>query len=400
MSGFIATQPDPPAFDGLRVAVVHDWFQGYHGSERVVEAIADGVFASAACVDIFTFSAADAVIPPRLAARIVKRSRLAGLPGLRQRGHSPGRWRVLLPLMPRYFRQLDLSGYDIVVASSHSCALHARPGPGAAHVCYSHTPMRYAWLSDVDGRRLAGIQGRALGALSGWLRRIDHQAAQRIDSFVANSSAVAERIRMFYGRDAVVIFPPVDIDDFPVSGTRDRDRFLWAHRMVAYKRPLEVMEAFRGSQLRLTMIGVGPLLDEVRARRPSNVDVHGWLDRAAFTAEYARAGAFIHIGEEDFGITMVEALAAGLPVIALDRGGARDIVRDGIDGVLIDAPTSGCLGEAIAVVRARAWDQTALRERAEHFSRDRFVARFADHVADVRAGTSQGDGGLRSGREG
>lgn len=383
VSGPAGQSPHPRMFAGRRVAIVHDWFQGYHGSERVVEAMTEGVFASAECVDIFTFFAADDVIPPSLADRIVMRSRLARLPGVRQHGHAPGRWRTLLPLMPRYFRTLDLADYDIVVASSHSCAMHARPRPGATHVCYSYTPMRYAWLTDVDGRRAEGIQGRALDALTARLRRGDYDAAQRVGSFVTLSSAVAERIRAFYGREATVIHPPVDIEDFVRAGRRDRDRFLWAHRMVAYKRPLEVLEAFRGLDLRLTMIGIGPVADEVIARRPPNVDVHGWLDRASFAGEYARASAFIHVGEEDFGITMVEALAAGIPVIALNRGGARDIVRDGIDGVLIDAPTTADLRAAIAAVRAREWDPSALRRRAETFSRDRFVDRFRQHVASL-----------------
>src|SRR4051812_11560818 len=172
-------------FSGLRVAIVHDWFQGFHGSERVVAAMADDVFAEADAVDVYTFSSADEVIPPELAARIVKRAPLAGLPGIRQRGHAPGHWRWLLPAMPHYFRSLDLSGYDVVVASSHACAIQARARPGAAHVCFSHTPMRYAWLADVERGRVGGAKGTALRALSGRLRRSDYAAAQRVGSFVA-----------------------------------------------------------------------------------------------------------------------------------------------------------------------------------------------------------------------
>lgn len=368
---------------GLRVAIVHDWFQGFHGAERVVEAMAEDVFASAEAVDIYTFSAADEVIPPHLARRIVRRSRLSRLPGLRQRGHDPGRWRALLPLMPRYFRGLDLSAYDVVVASSHSCAIHARPAPSAVHVCYSYTPMRYVWLADVEHGRAAGLQGRVLDALSGRLRRMDHEAAQRVGSFVTLSDAVAERIRRFYGRESAVVHPPVDVHDF--EGVRDREpgRFLWAHRMVPYKHPLVVAAAFDGLEERLTMIGVGSLHDRVAATAPPNVEVLGWLERPAFVRQLARASGFIHIAEEDFGISMVEALAAGVPVIALRRGGALDIVRDGVDGVLVDEPTPEALREAIRRIGEREWDPAALRDRASAFSRERFVERFAAHVAGL-----------------
>src|SRR3954469_12069618 len=378
-----STAPGAEPFSGLRVAIAHDWFQGFHGSERVVAAMAEDVFASADAVDIHTFSAADEVIPPELSSRIVSRSRLSRLPGLRQRGHASGRWRGLLPVMPRYFRRLDLASYDIVVASSHSCAIQVRPRPGAVHVCYSYTPMRYAWLGDVDGDRARGAQAWALRGLSGWLRRIDYAAAQRVGSFVTLSSAVAERIRRCYGRDAAVIHPPVDVHDFERRGGAGRDGFLWAHRMVPYKRPLEVAAAFEGIDERLTMVGVGPLHDAVAERAPDNVAVHGWLDRGRFAELFARARAFIHIGEEDFGITMVEALAAGMPVIALRRGGARDIVRDGVDGVLIDEPTPSALRAAVRQVGERDWDPRALRERAETFSRERFVERFGQHVAGL-----------------
>lgn len=370
-------------FSGLRVAIVHDWFQGFHGSERVVEAMAEGAFASAETVDIYTFSAADEVIPPHLGRRIVQRSRLSAIPGLRQRGHDPGRWRAFLPLMPRYFRRLDLSSYDVVVSSSHSCAIHARPAPRAVHVCYSYTPMRYAWLGDVEQGRAPGLQGRALGALSGWLRRSDYAAAQRVGSFVTLSTAVAERIERFYGRKAAVIHAPVDVDDFAVAADREPARFLWAHRMVPYKHPLEVAAAFAGLEERLTMIGVGPLHARVAATAPPNVEVHGWLERPAYVEHFGRASAFIHIAEEDFGISMVEALAAGIPVIALRRGGALDIVRDGVDGILVDAPTPEELRAAIRRVREQEWDPALLRARAQAFSRERFVDRFAAHVAGL-----------------
>jgi glycosyltransferase involved in cell wall biosynthesis len=360
---------------------VHDWFQGYHGSERVVEVLADDVLAEASRVDVLTFHAERELLPPRLAARIVRESRPSRLPGLRQVGHDPGRWRYLLPYMPHYFRSLDLSEYALVVISSHACAINASPTPGTPCVCYCHTPMRYAWLIDTERGRLSGARGAVLRLLSGWLRRKDRAAAQRPDLIVANSTAVAERIHRFYGREAVRVNPPVEVGELAAAGGGERRRFLWVGRLVPYKRPLLVAEAFRDLPHELTMVGIGPQEAELRERLPANVELRGWVGREELVRLYGEAAGFLHVGEEDFGITMVEALAAGAPVIALDAGGARDIVRDGVDGVLLAEPTAASLRAAVERVAAKDWDRDALSKRAAEFSRERFVAAMRDQIA-------------------
>lgn len=366
---------------GRPVAIVHDWFQGYHGSERVVEALASDVLAEAGRVDVFTFQAARELLPPDLAARIVGESRLAQLPGMRQVGHDPGRWRYLLPYMPHYFRSLDLGGYALVVVSSHSCAINAEPPPGTPCVCYSHTPMRYAWLADTERGRLGGVRGAVLRALSGRLRKRDRAAAQRPDRLIANSSAVQDRIRRFYGREADVVHPPVEVEELRPRSHEGRERFLWVGRLVPYKRPLLVAESFRGLPQQLTMVGIGPQEAELRAQLPENVELRGWISREELVALYRRAQGFIHVGEEDFGISMVEALAAGAPVIALDAGGARDIVRDGSDGFLLSEPTVESLRDAVARLAAAEWDREALVARAGEFSRARFDERMRELLA-------------------
>jgi glycosyltransferase involved in cell wall biosynthesis len=368
---------------GRPVAIVHDWFQGFHGSERVVEALADDVLAEAGRVDVFTFSAARELLPARLAARIVRESKPSRLPGLRQVGHDPGRWRYLLPYMPHYFRSLDFSDYDLVVVSSHACAINANPPPGTPCVCYCHTPMRYAWLADTERGRLGGARGAGLRSLSGWLRRGDRAAAQRPDLLVANSTAVRERIRRFYDRDAAVVHPPVEVEELRPVSESARDRFLWVGRLVPYKRPLEVAEAFRGLPQRLTMVGIGPQEEELRAQLPDNVELRGWISREELRKLYAEAAGFIHVGEEDFGITMVEALAAGAPVIALNAGGARDIVRDGIDGVLVAEPDVDSLRSAVERVAATDWDRQALTARAGEFSRADFTEKMRQLLAET-----------------
>lgn len=386
---------------GRPVAVVHDWFQGFHGSERVVEAIAEDVLAEAGRVDIFTFHAARELLPERLAGRIVGESRLAALPGMRQVGHDPGRWRYLLPYMPRWFRSLKLDGYDLVVVSSHACAVNAAPPAGIPCVLYSHTPMRYAWLADTERGRLSGARGAALRLLSGRLRRRDREAARRPDRLLANSSAVRERIRRFYGREAEVVHPPVELEELRAAarGEAERRRFLWVGRLVPYKRPLEVAEAFRGQPHELTMVGIGPQEAELRARLPENVELRGWIEREELLRLYGEAAGFLHVGEEDFGITMVEALAAGAPVIALNAGGARDIVRDGSDGVLVAEPTVAAVRAAVERVAARRWDREALAARAAEFSRARFVERMRALLAQTMGGAG-GEAARRAGARG
>lgn len=374
---------DPAPWAGRPVAIVHDWFQGYHGSERVVEALADDVLAEAGRVDVVTFHAARELLPPRLAARIVRESRPSRLPGLRQVGHDPGRWRYLLPYMPHYFRSLDFSEYDLVVVSSHACAINADPPPGTPCVCYCHTPMRYAWLADAERGRLDGVRGRVLSALSGWLRKQDRVAAQRPDLLVANSTAVRERIRRFYDRDAAVVHPPVEVDELRAGSEGPRGSFLWVGRLVPYKQPLVVAEAFRGLPQRLTMVGIGPQEEELRERLPPNVELRGWISREELSRLYAQAAGFLHVGEEDFGITMVEALAAGAPVIALNAGGARDIVRDGVDGVLVADPRVDSLRAAVERVDAAEWDRGALAERAASFSRRDFTEKMRKLIAET-----------------
>lgn len=356
-------------------AIAHDWFQGMHGAERVVDVLRRGLFGEARDVDIFTFTAAQGVVPAELSDRIVRESRLARLPGLRQEGLETGRWRYLLPYMPRYFSSLDLDRYDVVISSSHACAVNVRPREDALNACYCHTPMRYAWLPETDVGSESAVSRAGLRVLRGRLRRIDLAASRRPHAYAANSTTVRDRIRAFYGRDATVIHPPVEVADFDPGLEKEPGHFLWVHRLVPYKHPELVAEAFRDLPYRLTMVGVGPLERRLRRNLPPNVELRGWVAREELALLYARASGFIHVGEEDFGITMVEALAAGTPVVALAAGGATDIVRDGIDGVLIAAAELDALREAISVVAESDWDPRELRARALEFSSERFLER-------------------------
>ena len=366
-----------------RTAIVHDWFQGYHGSERVVDVMREGLFDSGHVPDILTFYAALDLLPPQLAARIIHQSRLAQLPFLRQSTHGPGKWRYLFPLMPLYFRRLRLDGYRLVISSSHSFAFYVRPPEGTKHVCYCHTPMYYAWMPRSEGDPSRGLPGRLLDASSGTLRRVDRAAAQHPDYFVANSETVRRRIEAFYGREATVIHPPVDVNDFEPTAEKEPGTFLWVQRLVPHKRPELVVEAFRGLPYRLTMVGVGMLEGSIRKSLPPNVELLPWLSRSELAERFARASAFIHVGEEDFGISMVEALASGTPVIALRAGGALDIVRDELDGLLIAHPDVTELRRAVHDAARRNWEPNALAERARLFSRESFLRRFRAYLAEI-----------------
>jgi glycosyltransferase involved in cell wall biosynthesis len=361
----------------MRTALVHDWFQGFHGAERTVAAMFDAFERDP---EVFTFHAEPELLPPRVARAIVKESRLAGLPGVRQHGHRPGRWRWLLPYMPYYFEHLDLDGYELVVSSSHACAAGVKLPEETLHFCYCHTPMRYVWMPEAERNRVGGIKGLALAALRGRLRDWDRRASARPDLYLANSTAVMDRIKRFYGRDSVLVPPPVAVADFPLDVPRDPAHFLWVHRLVPYKRPLEVAEAFRElPELRLTMVGVGPLEAQLRSSLPSNVELLGWVPRERLAELFAGAAGFIHVGEEDFGISMVEALAAGAPVLAADAGGARDIVRPEREGMLIGDPADPAnIRAGVRELVRRDWDADALRESAQRFSEERFRARLAE----------------------
>jgi len=354
---------------------VHDWFQGYHGAERTVEAIRSGLFSPPNAPDVFTFHAARELLPQALAKSIARESRLARLPGIRQRGDDPGRWRYLVPLMPGYFQRLPLEPYDLVIATSHAFAVQARPRPGAAFLCYCFTPLRYAWLPEMD-RRMPGPMRRHL-------RRLDLAASQRPDAYIAISGAVRDRIRRFYGRQADVIHPPVDVDDFSPAREKDPARFLWVHRFVSYKRPEVVVEAFRGLPYRLTMVGVGPLAAGLERDLPPNVEILPWLSRMQLAHRFEEASGFLHIAEEDFGISMVEALAAGTPVVALAAGGALDIIRDEVDGILVDRPEVEQVRDAVRRLASREWDRDALAARAQEFSRLEFVERLGARVTEL-----------------
>jgi hypothetical protein len=366
-----------------RIAVVHEWLLDYAGSERVLREILEVVPGA----DLFVLiDRPDA----ELAAAIPRRARgtsfLQHLP-------RPQQWLpYYVPLMPLAVRGLDVSAYDIVISSSHAAAKGVRTRKDQLHVSYVHTPMRYAWDMREDYLRAwgfdRGLRGWAARALLERLRRWDAGSAEGVDAFIANSTHVAERIGRCYGREAQVLHPPVDAAQFPLRVEKE-DFYLTVSRLEPYKRVDVLVEAFhRMPGRRLVVVGAGSELERLRAAAPPNVELRGRLPTAEVVLCMQRARAFLFAGIEDFGIVMAEAQACGTPLIALSRGGARDIVRPQ-SGVTFDEQTGDALAAAVQAFEARAFSPEACRQNALRFDRARFRTRFAQllrqHETSYRA---------------
>jgi glycosyltransferase involved in cell wall biosynthesis len=377
----------------VKAAIVHDWLTGYAGSERVLEQIL------AVLPDASLYAVLDRMPEKErafLGGRPVQTSLLDRVPGI-------GRFhRAMLPLMPFAVEQLDVSAHDVVVSSSHAVAKGVLTGPDQLHVCYCHTPLRYAW--DLQHQYLAqsglgfGPRGLLTRMLLHRLRTWDVVSANRVDRFVANSHFVARRIAKTYRREAEVIHPPVDVDAFTPDGERD-DYYVTASRFVPYKCIDVIVEAFRAMpNRRLVVIGDGPDAARIRARAGANVTLLGHRPFAELREHFRRARAFVFCAAEDFGITPIEAQATGAPVIAFAGGALRETIP-GLDG---EEPCGVHFAEQTpAGVRAgvEAFERNAdritaeaCRRNAERFSVERFRTRFsqfleqaiAEHHAAVR----------------
>jgi glycosyltransferase involved in cell wall biosynthesis len=351
-----------------RVAVVHDWLTIPGGSEQVVLELLE-MFPRA---ELFTSVYDPSPWPPQITERPVHSSFLNRIPGATR--HYP----KLLPLMNRAFRSFDLSSFDLVLSSSHACAKNVRTPAGTLHVCYCHTPMRYAWEeSFLEGEDVGGAVRLLLPPLLAWLRRQDLAAAGGPDVFVANSRHVADRIARFYGRTAEIVNPPVDVDHFLGLPRSPEDFYLTFGRVVPYKRVDLAVAACSRMATGLEVAGDGRALDTVRAAADQHTNFLGNVTAADRDRLLSGARALLFPGEEDFGIVPVEAQAAGVPVIAYGVGGAAESVLDGLTGVLFAEQTVDGLVSAIDRFEALDLDEEAVRENARRFGRERFRAELA-----------------------
>jgi len=369
-----------------RVAIVHDWLTIPGGSENVVLELLE-MFPQA---ELFTSVYDPTPWPSQIKDRDVHASFLSRLPGAAR--HYP----KLLPLMDRAFRAFDLSGFDLVISSNHASAKNVRTAPETLHICYCHTPMRYAWDENfLIGESVAGPARRALPLLLWYLRRQDRKGAASPDLFVANSRHTAARIERHYGRAAEVVNPPVDTEHFLGLEREPADFYLIFGRVVPYKRVDLAVAACASLPRDLKVAGDGRALAAVQAvaegAGAAGIEFLGHVSELERDELLKGARALLFPGEEDFGIVPVEAQAAGVPVIAYGVGGALETVLDGRTGVLFEEQSAAGLAAAIERFEAANLDQRAIRDASQRFGRSRFRREMTDVIeraARARAGQS------------
>jgi glycosyltransferase involved in cell wall biosynthesis len=365
-----------------KVAIVHDWLTGMRGGEKVLEAICE-LYPDAT---MYTIVRVPGSVSPRIERHRIRRSPVQWLP------RSGDLYRNYLPLFPAAVELFDLDGYDLVISSSHCAVKSVIRRPSATHVCYCHSPMRYAWdqFDTYFGPEQVGkVRSRLLRPVLAGLARWDAATAGRVDRFVANSQYVAGRIRRYYNRGSTVVYPPVDTTFYRLSDPawprQSEPSFLVVSALVPYKRVDVALAACRKVGVPLKIVGRGP--EEARLRRLAGPDVEflGWRTDEEIRTLYARTSAVLLPGVEDFGMVPVEAQACGTPVVALGQGGARETVRDGVSGVLVEDASADAFADGLSRVRSIEFDPAAIRESAERFARARFLADFQAAVTDAIA---------------
>jgi len=375
-----------------RVALVHDWLVSMRGGERVLESLCR-LYPRA---HVYTLRYDRRDLSPEITSHEVTASFVDPIARALPLGRAG--FRMLLPLFPAAIESFRLDGYDLVISSSHAVAKGARPAAGALCVSYVHSPMRYVW--EAEGAYRAHVPGGALGRaafalVAGRLRRWDKAVTGRAVALAANSTYTRDRIQRYYGRDSVVIEPPVDTRRFarvadPPNGHGGAPTYLCVSALVPYKRVELAVRAMAGRRGRLVVVGDGADRQRLAGLAPPNVELRGRVDDDELDRLYAACHAVIHPAIDDFGIVPVEALAAGRPVVAFAEGGAADSIRDGEGGAVFAEATPASLAAALDRLEARTFAPAALRALARRFDRDEFERRFAAWVDETRRGREAG----------
>ena len=378
----------------MKTALVHEWLISYAGSERVLGQIA-GLYPDADLYTLLDF------LPDEDRGFILDKHATTSF--IQKLPMAKEKYRNYLVLMPFAIKRFDLSRYDLIITSSHTVAKGVRKYPGQIHICYCHTPMRYIW--DLQNQYLKeaglerGIRGSILRALFSRLRKWDVSTSKTVDHFIANSNYIKDRIKRAYGRDAVVIYPPVDIENFEVNEKKE-DFFIAVSRMVPYKKMDLIVEAFSEMRLPLIVVGDGPDFGKVRKKAGKNIELMGHLKGEVLKMYMQKARALVFAAEEDFGIVPVEAQASGTHVIAFGRGGVRETVipfpEDEVAGTEVNHPTGIFFNEQTpsslidAVKRFEKiegrFNPYDLRKNAEKFSKERFDKEFRSFINEKTAG--------------
>lgn len=358
-----------------RIAIVHYWIVTWRGGEKVLEALVKR-FPDA---DVYTHVYDPAVVAASpLADKTIRTTFIHRLPFAKRL------YQKYLPLMPMALEQLDLSAYDLVISTESGPAKGVIVPPETAHVCYCFTPMRYVWDMYHDYLAHAGWFTRLMmRPLIHYLRLWDRLSADRVDHFLADSAFVAKRINKFYRREAQVLYPPIEIDEFQLA-SRHEGFYLVVGALVRYKKADLAVQAFNQLGLPLVVIGDGELLDEIKAIAGPNIQVLGRQSRAAILSHYERCKALVFPGVEDFGIVPLEAMATGKPVLAYARGGALETVVDGLTGLHFHEQTVAGLSQAVLKLEQGEvqFNPEAIRAHAAKFDIEHFNAQLTAFVRD------------------
>ncbi len=304
----------------MKIAIIHDWLTGMRGGEKCLEVICK-LYPSA---DLFTLLHVPGKVSPVIESHRIHTSFIQNLP------FSKSKYRYYLPLMPFAIETFDLKEYDLILSSSHCVAKSVKPGPNSLHICYCHTPMRYIWdqFDQYFGKgKSSWLSATVMKLLRPWLQRWDIKTSRRVNNFIANSRHVQKRIKKYYGKESTIIHPPVDTELFtPDQAEGKGDYFLIVSAFAPYKRLDLAVEAFNQLGLPFFVVGEGQDGKRLKEMAKPNIKFEGWLNNAQIRSHFSRSRAFVFCGEEDFGITLLEAQAMGRPVIAFGRGGALETV--------------------------------------------------------------------------
>ncbi len=358
----------------MRLALVADWLPTFGGAEHVIASLGK-IWPQAPLYT--TLAKSDAIQAVGIAD--VRTSKLQ-LPY-----RLIGNHQVLLPWMPRAIEAMDLTGFDVVLSSSHAVGKGVVVPSSAVHICYCHTPMRYAWEMEeqyLNDFHLSGMLRKLVKKQLKYLRRWDLSTAKRVDVFIANSSETQERIARIYGRESTVVSPPVDDRFFAHSLRKSKDAsFLALGRLVPYKRFDLLIELANRLQIPLTIVGTGQDEERLKSLAGPTVKFLGFVSDDQLPSLYASAKALLFPQHEDAGIVPLEAQACGTPVIAYAKGGVVDTVVDGSTGIFVADQTVEDFAKAIELFKQKAWDHDVIRQHAKQFSEAKFQEKIKQIVA-------------------
>lgn len=358
----------------MKVALIHDHLAQDGGAEKVLKVLAE-LFPDA---PIYTLLFEPKNANKYYSNRHIETSIIQKLPF----GVSHYQW--YMPFMPMAVEFFDLSGYDLVISDTSSFAKGVITSTHTLHICYCHTPTRYLWSDThqyINELKYNKYFKKIISLVLNYIRMWDKLAADRVDKYIANSYFVAKRIKKYYKRESTVIYPPVQIEQFKISD-KIGDYFLIGGRLAPYKRVDIVIEAFKKLGKKLKIFGDGVDLTHLKkiAGEDSNIEFLGRVNDEAKADLYRHCLAFINPQEEDFGITMVEAMASGRPVIAYQSGGALEIVKSGITGEFFSQQITDSLAEAILKFDQSNFDPQTIKQHAEQFSVERFKKEIKNFV--------------------